>query len=407
MTLDESELLAARILVVDDMPANVELLCAMLADAGYSCVAGTTNPREVAPMHWREPFDLILLDLQMPGMDGFEVMDQLKEHEPLGYLPVLVVTAQPSHKLRALQAGARDFVSKPFDILEIKTRIRNMLEVRLLHKRVEGNNRRLEQTVADRTSELRESEARFRALVELSSDWYWEQDEHGKFTRVAGPALEMLGLGGASQDDADTDSSDAPPVTLAEAQSHWNAEDWAQLEEKLATRKPFLDFVYRRVRADGSEQYLQTSGEPMFDTTGRFAGYRGIGMDITGRMRTPVAPGADRLGRVLDAIDAAVLLADPGSRRYMAANTAACRLTGYSREELSRLGAADIFVDAGESVAKAREPAGDGDARDEDNHRQLRRKDGTIAPVLARRRQVDLGDEVILVDTLHGTDRDA
>ncbi len=415
MTLDESELLAARILVVDDLSANVELLCAMLADAGYSCVAGTTNPREVAPMHWREPYDLILLDLQMPGMDGFEVMDQLKEHEPLGYLPVLVVTAQPSHKLRALQAGARDFVSKPFDILEIKTRISNMLEVRLLHKRVEGNNRRLEQAVAERTSELRESEARFRALVELASDWYWEQDEHGKFTRVAGPALEMLGLGGATANDddadadadADADGSGLPAVPLAEAPSRWNAEDWAQLEEKLATRKPFIDFVYRRVRADGSEQFLQTSGEPMFDATGRFAGYRGIGMDITGRMRTPVAPGTERLRRVLDAIDAAVFLADPGSQRYVDGNTAACRLTGYSREELSGLVTADIFVESGESAVNAREPADEGAGGNDGVRRQLRRKDGTIIPVLARRRQVDLGDGALLVDTLRGAGGDA
>jgi CheY-like chemotaxis protein len=188
MTLDDSELLAARILVVDDQPTNVDLLAQMLAGEGYTAVTTTTNPREVAPLHRRDPFDLILLDLQMPGMDGFEVMEKLAEFEPLGYLPVLVVTAQPSAKLRALQAGAKDFVSKPFDVLEIKTRIRNMLEVRLLYKRIENDNRLLEQAVAMRTAELRESETRFRALVELASDWYWEQDEHGAFTKVAGPA---------------------------------------------------------------------------------------------------------------------------------------------------------------------------------------------------------------------------
>ena len=78
-------------------------------------------------------YDLILLDLQMPGMDGFQVMEGLKEIEPDGYLPVLVITAQPGHKLRALQAGAKDFVSKPFDLAEVLARVHNMLEVRLLH----------------------------------------------------------------------------------------------------------------------------------------------------------------------------------------------------------------------------------------------------------------------------------
>src|SRR4029078_1448537 len=111
-----------------------------------------------------------------------------------GYLPVIVLTAQPGHKLRALQAGAKDFISKPFDLVEAKTRIRNMLEVRLLYKKLENYNSELEQTVQQRTAELRESEARYRSLTELASDWYWEQDERGTFSKVSGPVLEMLGL---------------------------------------------------------------------------------------------------------------------------------------------------------------------------------------------------------------------
>ena len=98
-----------------------------------------------------------------------------------------MITAQPGHKLRALQAGAKDFVSKPFDLIEVQTRIHNMLEVRLLYKQLENYNKVLEQTVAERTAELRESEARFRRLTELASDWYWEQDEKGNFTKVYGP----------------------------------------------------------------------------------------------------------------------------------------------------------------------------------------------------------------------------
>ena len=74
-----------------------------------------------------------MLDLQMPGMDGFEVMESLKEIEIDGYLPVLVLTAQPDHKLRALKAGAKDFITKPFDLAEVLIRVYNMLEVRLLH----------------------------------------------------------------------------------------------------------------------------------------------------------------------------------------------------------------------------------------------------------------------------------
>jgi adenylate cyclase len=129
-----SDFLGARILVVDDQEANVTLLELMLQEAGYTAVDSTRDPREVCPRHQRNRYDLILLDLQMPGMDGFQVMEGLKEIETGGYLPVLVITAQPDHKLRALKAGAKDFVSKPLDLAEVLARVRNMLEVRLLHR---------------------------------------------------------------------------------------------------------------------------------------------------------------------------------------------------------------------------------------------------------------------------------
>jgi PAS domain S-box-containing protein len=296
MKLSEADILGASILIVDDERNNVELLKGMLVDVGYRNVSSTTNPRKAGPLHQENNYDLILLDLHMPGMDGFEVMEQLKDIEQSGYLPVLVLTAQHSSKLRALRAGARDFVSKPFEMLEIQTRIHNMIEVRLLHKRIEGDNRELEQTVLQRTADLRESEARFRSLVELASDWYWEQDEHGHFTKVSGPALEMLGLGD-------------PDTTPGKTPMHWNQQERAALDEKLAARLPFLDFVYSRTTADGTEQFLQASGEPMFDASSRFIGYRGIGMDVTARV--VASRGSYALNRVqLQRIDGSVLSMD-------------------------------------------------------------------------------------------------
>jgi len=131
--IHSSDILKARILIVDDQEANVSLLEQMLREAGYVAVASTREPREVCGLHRKNRYDLILLDLLMPGMDGFQVMEGLKEIEPDGYLPVLAQTAQPDHKLRALKAGAKDFVSKPFDLAEVLMRVYNMLEVRLLH----------------------------------------------------------------------------------------------------------------------------------------------------------------------------------------------------------------------------------------------------------------------------------
>jgi signal transduction histidine kinase/HPt (histidine-containing phosphotransfer) domain-containing protein len=134
----------ARILIVDDQNANVRLLEQMLGRAGYRCLASTMNSLEVCGLHRANRYDLILLDLQMPGMDGFQVMDGLKEIEADGYVPVLVITAQPNHKLRALEAGAKDFVSKPFDVAEVLMRVHNMLEVRLLHMEAKNHSKAME-----------------------------------------------------------------------------------------------------------------------------------------------------------------------------------------------------------------------------------------------------------------------
>ena len=149
-----SDILNASILIVDDQEANVRLLEQMLRGAGYARITSTTDPHAVCALHRDNHYDLILLDLQMPGMDGFQVMEGLKAIETDSYLPVLVITAQPGHKLRALETGAKDFISKPFDLSEVKTRIHNMLEVRLLYKKIENDNRVLDQVVQERTGEL-------------------------------------------------------------------------------------------------------------------------------------------------------------------------------------------------------------------------------------------------------------
>src|SRR3984957_17080398 len=132
--ISAADILHGKILIVDDQKANVLLLEQVLAGAGYLSVASTINPDEVCQLHRRNRYDLILLDLVMPDPDGFEIMEGLKEVETDGYLSVLAVTAHPAHKLRALQCGAKDFVSKPFDLAEVLMRVRNLLEVRLLHE---------------------------------------------------------------------------------------------------------------------------------------------------------------------------------------------------------------------------------------------------------------------------------
>ena len=272
MRVPDSDIFNASILIVDDQKTNVRLLEKMLSGAGYVRVASTMNPHEVCELHRANSYDLILLDLEMPGMDGFQIMEGLRANAEEDYVPVLVITAQPDHKLRALQAGAKDFITKPFDLVEIKARIRNLLEIWLLYKKLDNYNKELEQTVRERTAELRDSEARYRSLTELGSDWYWEQDEKGSFTKISGPVLEMLGFR----------VNAVAGKAINEDIAAWNKAERKVLEAKIATRQPFQGLAFSRMHPDGSQQRFQVSGEPMYNQLGRFVGYRGIAVELTG-----------------------------------------------------------------------------------------------------------------------------
>ncbi|MBN1423211.1 response regulator [Candidatus Fermentibacteria bacterium] len=149
----------ARILVVDDEPANTRLLEQLLGKAGYENYLSTSDPRTVADLYEAFRPDLLLLDLHMPGMDGFEVMQHLSTKTTDGYVPILVLTADPDQavRIRALESGAKDFLTKPFDPVEVATRIRNLIEVRLLYEDLRQQNVILEQKVRERTEELHQT----------------------------------------------------------------------------------------------------------------------------------------------------------------------------------------------------------------------------------------------------------
>jgi diguanylate cyclase (GGDEF)-like protein/PAS domain S-box-containing protein len=189
--ITQAEIRRARILVVDDQPVNIQLLEYLLKTTGYENVDTSTDPRQVAGLHREQRYDLIILDLHMPGMNGFEVMEQLKPIEHGAWLPVLVVTAEPDKKLAALKAGARDFISKPFDTVEVLARIRNLLEVRLLHQESSDYGARMERTVQERTAEL----ARFRGAMDATADAIFLIDAASMaMVDVSDGACRMLGF---------------------------------------------------------------------------------------------------------------------------------------------------------------------------------------------------------------------
>lgn len=155
--LKEKEL-QAKILIVDDNPSNVILLKKILAFSGYANIVTTTDSREVIDIYKHFRPDLILLDLEMPHLDGFKILEDLNSLKQEDYLSVMIITSQSDKedRLKALKMGAKDYINKPFDHAEILMRIKNMLEIRVLHNQANMQNHVLEEKVHQRTSELRD-----------------------------------------------------------------------------------------------------------------------------------------------------------------------------------------------------------------------------------------------------------
>jgi putative two-component system response regulator len=191
--MQADDLKGACILIVDDEPVNVRLLERILQQAGYTNLVRSLDPTMVAALCAEHQPDLILLDLHMPRMDGFAVMEHLAPRIPEGtYLPILVLTADVTQqaKERALAGGAKDFLTKPFDATEVVLRIENLLETRRLHLRLQEHNLTLEEKVRDRTQELEAT--KLEILERLARAAEFRDDETGQHTRRVGEAAGVL-----------------------------------------------------------------------------------------------------------------------------------------------------------------------------------------------------------------------
>jgi len=159
MIIKKEDVKKAKILVVDDNSANIDLLSKILLKDGYENIYSTTNPLEVQSLYVEHKFSLIILDLNMPNLDGFQVMRILKENFPDVWIPIIIVTAQndqPS-KIRSLSLGARDFLTKPIDRLEVINTVYNIIETKMMQIILENQNVILEQKINERTQKLKTS----------------------------------------------------------------------------------------------------------------------------------------------------------------------------------------------------------------------------------------------------------
>ncbi|WP_240414269.1 HD domain-containing phosphohydrolase [Paenibacillus periandrae] len=195
----EESLKLAKILIVDDQEYNLSLLERILDRVGYKNLHSSTNPRQTMPLIEQLDPDIVLLDLHMPEMDGFEVLRLIREHTNKdSYLPVLVLTADitPEVKKMALQAGANDFLTKPYDRTEVVLRIHNLLKTRYLHLQLQQQNELLEERVQERMKELRQAKDEILQLLGRASEY--RDDMTGQHTqrvgRLSGLIAERLGL---------------------------------------------------------------------------------------------------------------------------------------------------------------------------------------------------------------------
>ncbi len=189
---NSSEFLDARILIVDDQATNIKLLKIILERAGYARVASTMDPREVCVLHREKRYDLILLDLLMPKMYGFQVIEGLKQIEGDSDLPVLVISAQPDYKMRAMQAGAKEFISKPFKNKEVLAKVHDLLRARLSNAESKDSGSAAELALHERSTSLRDSEALFQQFAACFPDAVWIREVNGDLIRYINPAWETI-----------------------------------------------------------------------------------------------------------------------------------------------------------------------------------------------------------------------
>lgn len=201
--LDEKTIKEAKILIVDDQPANVTLIEKMLDIDGYINVISTTDPTQVEAIYLEQNSDLVLLDLNMPVMSGYQVLSKIREVDP-DYPPIIVLTAQSDResRIKALDLGARDFLAKPFDRVELMTRIRNMLEVRIMTKAIKNQNKILDGMVKVRTQEL--NDTRLEVIRRLGRAAEYRDDMTGfHIVRMSRYSQQLALAAGMSEKDAE------------------------------------------------------------------------------------------------------------------------------------------------------------------------------------------------------------
>jgi len=290
---------APRILVVDDEEMNVEFIRRVLSPESGCTLASTTDPRDALRLYREFRPDLVLLDLKMPHLDGFELLELFRAETPRSsFVPVVVLTSDvgPEAKRHALAAGAKDFLTKPFSPVEVRLRVRNLLETRALHLELEEQNQHLEARVRERTHELMQrtielDKARLEILERLAKAAEYRDDQTGLHTQRVG---RMAGLIAAAlelpEDDIELITRAAPlhdigkigvPDAVLLKEGRLTAEEFEVMKSHTVIGAAILSGSRVRLLAVGRE--IALSHHEHWDGRGYPHGLRGEDIPISGR----------------------------------------------------------------------------------------------------------------------------
>lgn len=290
--ISNQERLGARILIVDDNQANVDLLEATLSAAGYVSLLSVTDPRKVKGIYIAYRPDLVLLDINMPYLDGFQLMEQFKIIEEDSYIPVIVLTAlqDDETRLRALTQGAQDFLTKPFNRIETLTRIKNTLMVRLLHNQVRDQNLILEKKVQERTQELEDT--RHEIIYRLGRAAEYRDNETGDHLIRMSKMGQLLGtLSGMSAKDTDLFLTASPmhdigkigiPDAILLKPDKLTPEEWQIMETHTTIGADLLDGHNSELMITARD--IALVHHEKWDGSGYPNGLQGEGITLMGRI---------------------------------------------------------------------------------------------------------------------------
>lgn len=399
---------AARILVVDDVDADLRFVEDILRAAGYASVETTRHGRDVRELHRRNRYDLIVLDLVLPDIDGFEVMRQLQEDEG-GYLPVLVVTAESTHLRRALECGGRDFIPKPLRVTELLLRARNMLETRVAWNEVDRRGRALEKELLERTADLRQTREVFQLFANQLPEALWIRTMEERTVLYVNQAWERL-----------TGRTVRPGDNLETMLRSLHPDDYPAAAERLS-RSPRggVDVVLRFVRVDGGIRWVHLRTFPLLDEAGDARWVAGIAEDVTERKRfeedlsryardlvneVAVRQRTEAMLReteqqfraLVEQSVAAIYIIDDGWR-FAYVNPRLCEVLGYGAQQLIGRDVIEfVHGDDWRRLLENRERARNGEIPALTSTYRMIRKDGGVVHLAVSGRFVELGGRQVL-----------